>query len=292
MLCYLALFSLTGLTLETIFLGGWKLRPHRCVEIDFHLANLRQATSTWPVLLFGCSLHLLYLDESGSLADPNQNFFVLAGVSVFERRTHWVEQELNKVVERFDSAEPHQLELHGSPMRSGRENWKRFGKTERWTAIKEALDVGVRKQKNGVRLFGAVVKKRALSGVDAHSVAFEELCSRFDLYLKRLFQQTGEAQRGLMLFDKSNMEGWVQSKARQFKYEGHSWGRIKNFAEVPVFLDSKASRLVQLADLVAFSIFRKYEYSDSEFFDVIKDCFFCDGSVQHGFVEVGMECSP
>lgn len=88
-----------------------------------------------------------------------------------------------------------------------------------------------------------------------------------------------------MLFDKSNMEGWAQNKARQFKYEGHSWGKLNNFAEVPVFLDSKASRLIQLADLVAFAIFRKYEYGDDLYFDVIKDCFYSEGAVTHGFVE-------
>lgn len=40
-------------------------------------------------------MHLLYLDESGSIADPSQQFFVLAGLSVYERQTHWVEQKLN-----------------------------------------------------------------------------------------------------------------------------------------------------------------------------------------------------
>jgi hypothetical protein len=30
-------------------------------------------------------MHLLYADESGSVGDPKQQFFVLAGFSVFER---------------------------------------------------------------------------------------------------------------------------------------------------------------------------------------------------------------
>jgi hypothetical protein len=42
-------------------------------------------------------MHLLYLDESGSASDPSQKYFVLAGVSVFEREGHWIEQELNNV---------------------------------------------------------------------------------------------------------------------------------------------------------------------------------------------------
>jgi hypothetical protein len=37
-------------------------------------------------------MYLTYLDESGSPGDLNTPFFVLAGVSVFERQTHWLEQ--------------------------------------------------------------------------------------------------------------------------------------------------------------------------------------------------------
>jgi hypothetical protein len=48
---------------------------------------------------------------------------------------------------------------------------------------------------------------------------------------------------------------------------------IKNLSEVPLFLDSKASRLVQLADLIAFACYRFYESQDSRFIDIIKDRF-------------------
>jgi hypothetical protein len=57
----------------------------------------------------GSSMHLLYLDESGSVADPNQNHFILAGLSVFERKTHWIEQELNNIAKRFDQDCPHTI---------------------------------------------------------------------------------------------------------------------------------------------------------------------------------------
>jgi len=46
-------------------------------------------------------MHLLYVDESGSVADPAQQYFVLAGVCVFERKTHWIEQALNAIAHTF-----------------------------------------------------------------------------------------------------------------------------------------------------------------------------------------------
>ena len=85
-----------------------------------------------------------------------------------------------------------------------------------------------------------------------------------------------------MLFDKASTEKRLQSLAREFKYEGHTWGKIANYAEVPVFLDSKATRLIQLADLVAYAVFRKYEAGDDSFFNEIGDCYDSEGGVQHG----------
>lgn len=47
-------------------------------------------------------MHLLYLDESGSAVGSSQRYFVLAGVCAFERATHWIEQKLDGVAERFE----------------------------------------------------------------------------------------------------------------------------------------------------------------------------------------------
>jgi hypothetical protein len=228
-------------------------------------------------------VHLLYLDESGSVADPAQQHFVLAGVSVFERTAHWVEQNLNQVAARFNPQDIHAIELHGSPMRSGREGWKVHPLPSRLAAIKDALQVGVGQfHPKGIRLFGAVILKSALSGQDPVEHAFEQLASRFDRYLQRLYAKHGDAQRGIIIFDKSSTEQRIQTLAREFKYSGHTWGKTRNYAEVPVFLDSRASRLIQLADLVAFALFRVYEHQDATFFDVIKHCFDSEGGTEHG----------
>lgn len=231
-------------------------------------------------------MHLLYVDESGATDDPDQRHFVLAGVSVFERKTHWIEQDLHAIAKRFNEHDPHAVELHGSPMRGGRGDWRRFPVESRLTAMQDALRAGVvncgPKQ---VRLFAVVIRKAALPGTDPVQFAFEQLCSRFDLFLARLHTKHHDSQRGLMIFDKSTTEARIQTLAREFKYTGHAWGRTRNYAEVPVFLDSRASRLIQLADLVAFAVFRKYEAMDSSLFDLISDAFDREGDVVHGLYE-------
>jgi hypothetical protein len=228
-------------------------------------------------------MHLLYADESGSLSDPTQRFFVLAGVSVFERGTHWIEIELNKIAARFSPNDPHRLELHGSPMRSGSGGWRHIQSAERREAMVDALQRGVfENHPRTVRLFAVALEKARYSGQDIAQVAFEQLSNRFDQFLGRLYREKQDRQRGLILFDRSSSEARIQTLAREFKYTGHSFGVTRNFAEVPVFLDSRASRLIQLADLVAFATFRKFEHQDDTYFRVIENCFDAEGGVQHG----------
>jgi hypothetical protein len=228
-------------------------------------------------------MHLLYLDDSGAVGDAQQRYFVLAGVSVFERQTHWIEQTLNGIARHFDESDPYSVELHGSPMRSGKGIWRRHSQNIRLHTIQNALKECVADQfSKGVRLFGAVIKKSASTNKDPVELAFEQLTSRFDRFLTRCHQKHPNTQWGLILLDKSSTENRIQTLAREFKYEGHSWGRTHNYAEVPVFLDSKASRLIQLADLVAFALFRFHEHNDDTFYDVIKHCFDAEGGVEHG----------
>lgn len=225
-------------------------------------------------------MHLLYVDESGSPSDPSQNFFILSGVSIFERKTHWVEAQLNQIAARFSPEDPYAIELHGSPMRSGKSEWRPFPMADRIQAIIDCLSI-IAQSKGKIRLFATVIERGANGGDDPIKTCFEQVASRFDMYLSRLHSQ-GDSQRGVAVFDKSTTEKSIQNLARTFKHDGHSFGRLRNFAEVPLFLDSKASRMIQLADLVAFAIYRHFQAGDSQFFKVIEHCFDTYGGTKHG----------
>ena len=74
----------------------------------------------------------------------------------------------------------------------------------------------------------------------------------------------------------------LQSLATEFKTIGHTWGVTRNLADVPLFVDSRATRLIQYADLVAYAMWRKFEKGDDEFFNEIADKFDSEGGVVHG----------
>jgi len=211
-------------------------------------------------------MHLLYLDESGSHAEASH--FILAGVSFFERSTHWAEQKLNEVVGRLTTGDIHELELHGAPMHGGKGAWRRIDREPRRAAFKEALRVGVGDNRD-CRVFAAVIHKRHCGERDVVELAFEEICRRFDVYLAGMHRRN-DTQRGIIILDKSSTELRIQKLARTFKYTGHAVGRTRNYAEVPLFLDSTASRLIQLADLVTYAFFQAYERGNPEYLDIFR----------------------
>jgi len=70
--------------------------------------------------------------------------------------------------------------------------------------------------------------------------------------------------------------------AREFRTLGTQWGVIRNLADTPLFIDSRASRLVQLADHVAYAVFRRYNACDANYIDVMSAKFDSVDHVVHG----------
>ncbi|KXJ98432.1 MAG: hypothetical protein UZ17_ACD001002787 [Acidobacteria bacterium OLB17] len=124
-------------------------------------------------------------------------------------------------------------------------------------------------------------------------IAFEDLCSRFDQKLRRI-ERRGEKQKGLIIVDESAYETSLQKLTQQFRTLGTRWNVIRNIADVPFFVDSKRSRCIQLADHIAYAVFRRYHASDTNYLDVILDRFDRDNGVLHGLSHKrspGYKCS-
>lgn len=229
-------------------------------------------------------MHLLYLGDAGSVANPDDKHFVLAGISVFERQAHWLQLELDQLAEslaqRLGNPTPETLEFHGNPIRKGSGWWRKMGSEERRSVIVDDL-LTARALRGRWDLFGVVVEKSVLSPNDPTEYAFSQICSRFDQFLQRLYH-AGNTQRGLIILDKSSQETRLQSLATEFKTLGHQWGVTRNMVDVPLFVDSKATRLIQYADLVSYAMWRKFEQGDDEFFNVISGSFDREGGIVHG----------
>ncbi|MBM3775036.1 MAG: DUF3800 domain-containing protein [Acidobacteria bacterium] len=150
-------------------------------------------------------------------------------------------------------------------------------------------------ERKGVALFGIAMFKPGFqrSWVPPIQMTCEEMAGHFDAYLQSLEvasntagDKPGEKQRGLIVFDQSRHEKTVQTLMTQYRTTGASFGRVKHLAEVPLFTDSKITRMLQLADFVAYAIYRRYEHGDSQFFDMITPRFNEREGVLHGLVHL------
>lgn len=228
-------------------------------------------------------MHLLYLDDAGSASNKNEDYLVLGGVSIFEAQVHYITQELDKIAQGIDPANPESVEFHASEIFSRRAApWDKMSKQEAQGVIKAVLQVFANSYETA-RAFACAIHKASFPSADPVELAFEDLCSRFDRYLFRL-RAEGDRQRGLLILDESSHETSLQKMAREFRTLGTKWGVIRNLADTPFFVNSKASRVVQMADHIAYAVFRRYNAGDAQYFDIIASKFDASEGVIHGLV--------
>ena len=171
---------------------------------------------------------------------------------------------------------------------SGRsEPWKALHRHERQQVIKDVLRT-LADDRYGTYAFAVAVHKKSFPNDDPMKIAFEELCNRFDIFLKseNAKLDRNHHHRGMIVLDESTYETTLQQLAKDFRKIGTRWGVTKNIAEVPLFVDSRASRLIQLADHVAYSVFRFYESDDLNYVKTILPKFHSDSATGkiHGLV--------
>jgi hypothetical protein len=221
-------------------------------------------------------MYLLYLDDSGSAANPKEEYLVLGGVCIYERQIQHFTHELDKIADRLVQGKPETVEFHASEVFSGRiDPWKALTKDQRRDVIKEVLAV-LANSYDSARAFATVVHKASFGGKHPMEVAFEDICSRFDRFLRRV------DAKGLIVLDESTHETRLVELAHQFRKLGTQWDVIRNIVDGPLFVTSRAFRCVQVADHVAYSVFRRYEAKDATYFDVIAHRFDSDRKVIHG----------
>lgn len=231
-------------------------------------------------------MYLLYLDDSGSAGNLNEDYLVLGGITLFERQFHFVNRELDNLAAAINEESPDSIEFHASAIFSGRNYpWSSMDKARRRKVISDVLNV-LKYSHDSARAFACAVHKPSFPNSDPMEIAFEDLIKRFDMFLKRIYATERDlerkSQRGLIILDKSSYETSLQKLSLDFKSLGTRWGTIRNIVDVPMFVDSAPSRLVQLADHVAYAVYRRYESGDTSYLDLIIDKFDSEGGKIHG----------
>jgi hypothetical protein len=88
-------------------------------------------------------MYLLYLDDSGSVNNANEDYFVLGGVCLIENGVRWLSWELEKYAQEINPDDPSRVEFHASEIFGGRSNvWRQYRKKEeRIEIMKHVLQI-------------------------------------------------------------------------------------------------------------------------------------------------------
>ena len=125
------------------------------------------------------------------------------------------------------------------------------------------------------RLFAECVDKShfdpARSPRSVSEQAFEQVVSRFERYLQNLRPRSAGpgAQRnhGLLVHDNNETVARRHTRMmRSFHVAGTPWTSVECIIETPMFVDSKLTRMVQIADLCAYALRRYLENGETGLF--------------------------
>jgi hypothetical protein len=250
-------------------------------------------------------VYTLYLDGSGS--HGTSPIFILAGIAIHEQDAYHLQQRFAAPLSRLpDSVDPRDYELHATEIKS------RGKPSSMWHSIPHATRMGILgaafralatyecidSEKYPYAYFGAVVER---SYADYEERAWEEVLHRFDEMLTRYAHETGEHQRGIVIHDRSVTEREVQDWADRWRLLSGRIGVLTHMTDVPFFADSKASRLLQAADFIAWALWRQYGLpsADSRWINPLWARFDQRDGTMHGLVHVtrsfasgGCSCPP
>lgn len=205
-------------------------------------------------------MYLLYLDEAGTHAAARH--FVLAGVAVYEQNTYWVTDELNRLQAQYFPDIRGRVRFRTAPLRTPDGTTVEAPFDELPASCRRQLLnrlYAIAQQMRG-RLFAVVIEKDALAGDDdPYERALEEMTARFDRYLNRMYREHDRRNKGLIVIDDSQYRERLEAISRQFADEGTRWNKIYNVLDIPLFTSSQNSRMLQIADLIANTVYGRYE---------------------------------
>ncbi len=235
---------------------------------------------------------LLYIDESGSF-DSQTEHGVLGGLAIHAADILDFRTRVDGLLATHLDEHLRGLELHAQQIRRGGKAWWGVPQPVRHGLLEDLVRLAGSYTSEGGNPFALLAVARSPGAVptaDPLERAFEELAYRFESMLLRLSTED-RPEMGLIICDEARHEQVVQLMANRWREAGgqRRFQRLKplaHLAEVPLFVDSKTTRLIQLADVIAHSVYQFYERGDRRWLGHLLPRFDIDGGVLHGLVHL------
>lgn len=217
-------------------------------------------------------MHFFYLDESGdtgaNLTDAAQPIFVLAGLSVADKKWNNTKESLDKIVsDYFKAAVPANFELHATELLSpnGEGPFAGHAIADRLTLVRNLL--GLLDELGHYAHFFAIEKSKIAASKcefathynekNPYLVAFDYLITYINWHVK---ENLGQSARGMLVLDeKPEHHASIESIIHHRRFNVPAVQKVKWIVEFSYPVDSKKNPMIQLSDLVALCVRRFLE---------------------------------
>lgn len=173
------------------------------------------------------------------------------------------------------------LRLQNTNRKSYLQQKKNYLKTEPYIhlTIKERKKIIIELSKivkgwDFARLFAECIDKIFFdpnkSSYSIDEQAFEQVVSRFEQFLQITSEGRSEINKGMLIHDNNEtVSKKLTDLMIKFHEKGTFWTDITSIIETPLFVDSKLTSMVQIADLFSYSLRRYVENNETDFFNNI-----------------------
>lgn len=110
----------------------------------------------------------------------------------------------------------------------------------------------------------------AITGKSIEEQSFEQIISRFEIYLQNVTGSAVQKTYGIIVHDNNETVARRHTALmRNFHKAGTLWTRVSHIIETPMFVDSNLTSMVQMADLCAYAVRRYSENGEEGLFSKI-----------------------
>lgn len=226
-------------------------------------------------------MYLLYVDESGDPGPAGSPYLVLGGAAIFEGKWLELERQLRGLVDHHFPIGPKPTEIHLADLRKGKKEFHSLTPVQRQSLLDDFCRLPTNFRGAELVMFSVVVDKSywfanhpGKNGDDLYAEMFEDLSSRFDLFLQRQHSRQ-RRNKGIIIADphKSSLSDALKANLQVHRAHGNRWMRLRNLVETVFFLPSNESPGIQLADLAAHSLWRLVTAGDASLASAIWSVF-------------------
>lgn len=215
-----------------------------------------------------------------------------------------MERDLRTLIEKFFPVGPKPSEIHMSELRKGKKEFRLLTPAQRDSLINEFCQLALNLLSTELVMFSIIADKPewfannpGKSGDDLYAEMFEDLSSRFDLFLRRRYAENAPS-KGIIIADphKPSLSEALRTNQRIYQRKGHRWDVLYNLVETVFFLASNDSPGIQLADLTSHAVWRLVTANDDHIARLIAPIFDRESSASrinpgkwHGIKYIGTD---